>query len=473
MDRDRATHVQTTAAASSHGYRFVETDLDRLPNSVVSLVDEARLDEADAACEELRTRNPEVHDRFMRKAMFWEERDETELGIEHCERTIAWMDAQPADLEPYSCEPIREDIERLQGSFRGACRGSELHDGPEGSPSCSAVGGPGAREMVLEVLLEPVCRIAAESWRETQASPESGRSDRVAGQLGSADYRQHNGGPPAAWGRSTVNGGAAMQDRMAMTHEFAFALDSELCRAVVAAARCRASSLAVFAQRGDAAPGPALQVSCGDRGTSGAYAQRKLSWVRESCPVASLGPDGTIGFGELTGSDAEPYFSAFMQEPVPTPDSCPHPLSFALLVALEKDALSRVEALGCPTSTVIMRCIGDCAVQDSSLLMDGEQLHVSIADLEENKGLIVSETLDGMCFLEWTSLHMAFAYLAHTLALHDDPEWKPLDPSRDPDRWLHVEWAWSGEPGNRTRRSRILVFGEYWCAGDQMDRSGR
>ena len=79
------------------------------------------------------------------------------------------------------------------------------------------------------------------------------------------------------------------------------------------------------------------------------YAQRKLSWLRESCPVASLRPDGTIGFAELSGSDAEPYFSVSMQEPVPTPDSCPYPLSFALLAALEEDALSRVEALGCPS----------------------------------------------------------------------------------------------------------------------------
>ena len=47
-----------------------------------------------------------------------------------------------------------------------------------------------------------------------------------------------------------------------------------------------------------------------------------------------------------------------------------------------------------------MRCIGDFDVEDSSLLIDGEQVHVSFADLEENKGLIVSETLDGMCFLE-------------------------------------------------------------------------
>ena len=262
-----------------------------------------------------------------------------------------------------------------------------------------------------------------------------------------------------------------MQDRMAMTHEFAFALDSELCRP--------------SSQRPDAAHRPWLDSlneatrrqrlhykSLRGSWNLSDYAQRKLSWLRQSCPVASLGPDGTIGFGELTGSDAEPYFAALMQEPVPTPESCPYPLSFALLAALEKDALSRVEALGCPPSTVIMRCIGDHDVEDNSLLIDGEQVHVSFSDLDENKGLIVSETLDGMCFLEWSSLHMAFAYLAHTLALYDDLGWKPLDPSRDADRWLHVEWTWSGEPGNWTRRSRVLKLGEYRHVPDPTGRPG-
>ena len=262
-----------------------------------------------------------------------------------------------------------------------------------------------------------------------------------------------------------------MQDRMAMTHEFAFALDSEPCRP--SSERPGAPHRAWLDSLNEATRRQRLHYkSLRGSWNLSDYAQRKLSWLRKSCPVASLGPVGTIGFGELTGSDAEPYFAELMQEPVPTPESCPYPLSFALLAALEEDALSRVEALSCPASTVIMRCIGDCDVQDGSLLIDGEQLHVSFADLEENKGLIVSETLDGMCFLEWTSLHMVFAYLAHTLALHDDPAWKPLDPSRDLDRWLHVEWAWSGEPGNWTRRSRILEFGEYWYEGDQTDHSG-
>ena len=51
--RARAVHVHNTPAESSQGHDLVETDLDRLSNSVVSLVDEGRLDEADAACEQL------------------------------------------------------------------------------------------------------------------------------------------------------------------------------------------------------------------------------------------------------------------------------------------------------------------------------------------------------------------------------------------------------------------------------------
>ena len=56
----------------------------------------------------------------MRKAMVCEECGETELAIEYCERTIAWMDAHPGDFDPECRDPFREDIERLRGSLEGA-----------------------------------------------------------------------------------------------------------------------------------------------------------------------------------------------------------------------------------------------------------------------------------------------------------------------------------------------------------------
>ena len=119
--RDRAAHVHTAPAVSAHRYRFAQSELDRLSNSVLDLVDQGRLKEADAVCDQLRTRYPEVHDWLMRKAMVCEARGETELAIEYCERTIAWMDAHPEDFDPESREPFVEDIERLRASLHGTC----------------------------------------------------------------------------------------------------------------------------------------------------------------------------------------------------------------------------------------------------------------------------------------------------------------------------------------------------------------
>ncbi len=119
--RDRAAHVPAVPAEAPEGYRWAETDLDRLSNSVASLVDEGRLDEVDAACEQLRTRYPEVHDWLMRKAVVCEARGETKRAIEYCQHTIAWMDAHPENVDPESRKPFHEDIERLRTSLRGVC----------------------------------------------------------------------------------------------------------------------------------------------------------------------------------------------------------------------------------------------------------------------------------------------------------------------------------------------------------------
>ena len=116
-NRDRESWVATTPAVSPHGYHFAESELDRLSNSVVDLIDQRRFDEADAACEKLRTRYPEVHDWLMRKAMLCEARGETEQAIEYCQRTLAWMDEHPEDFEPTSREPFLQDIERLRRSL--------------------------------------------------------------------------------------------------------------------------------------------------------------------------------------------------------------------------------------------------------------------------------------------------------------------------------------------------------------------
>ncbi len=117
--RDSAAHMPAVPAQAPGGYRWVETDLDRFSSSVARLVGEGRLDEADAACEELRTRYPEVVERLMCKATVFEARGETELAIECFERTLAWIGADPENFGPESRESFCEEIERLRGSLGG------------------------------------------------------------------------------------------------------------------------------------------------------------------------------------------------------------------------------------------------------------------------------------------------------------------------------------------------------------------
>ena len=117
-ERDRSTPVDVVPQAPPHSDVFDIEELDRLSNRVVDLVDEGRLDEADAVCEQLRTEYPEVHDWLMRKAMICEARGQAELAIEYCQRTIDWMDAHPDDFDPESREPFYADIERLRNATK-------------------------------------------------------------------------------------------------------------------------------------------------------------------------------------------------------------------------------------------------------------------------------------------------------------------------------------------------------------------
>jgi tetratricopeptide (TPR) repeat protein len=108
-----AQHLPSSVPPGS-GYFFAEDDLDRLSNRVVDLIDDGRLEEAEAACQELKEQYPEVIDWIHRTAMLHEARGETPQAIEFYERTLQFMDAYPEDFEELSREPFREAIERLQ-----------------------------------------------------------------------------------------------------------------------------------------------------------------------------------------------------------------------------------------------------------------------------------------------------------------------------------------------------------------------
>jgi tetratricopeptide (TPR) repeat protein len=123
LSKDQASRLEAASAAQQHaptalspppGFFFGEDELDKLSNSVVRLINDGRLDEAEVACQELKAQYPEVIDWIMRTAMLHEARGETHQAIAHYEQTLQYMDDNPEDFEEQSREPFRADIERLK-----------------------------------------------------------------------------------------------------------------------------------------------------------------------------------------------------------------------------------------------------------------------------------------------------------------------------------------------------------------------
>ena len=123
LSKDQTSRAAAAAHAEQHlpravpaeyGFFFGEDDLDELSNRVVDLINDGRLQEAEAACQELKEQYPEVIDWIHRTAMLHEARGETQQAVEYYQRTLQYMDANPDDFEELSREPFRIAIERLQ-----------------------------------------------------------------------------------------------------------------------------------------------------------------------------------------------------------------------------------------------------------------------------------------------------------------------------------------------------------------------
>ena len=63
-----------------------DDDLDELSNSVIDLIREGKLDQAEKACDELERRYPEMPDRFDRRAMLLEARGHNKLAADYYRR---------------------------------------------------------------------------------------------------------------------------------------------------------------------------------------------------------------------------------------------------------------------------------------------------------------------------------------------------------------------------------------------------
>ena len=123
LSKDQASRAAAAGHAEQHlpragppeyGFFLGEDDLDKLSNRVVDLINDGRLEEAEAACQELKEQYPEVIDWLQRTAMLHEARGETQQAIHYYERTLQYMDENPGDFEELSREPVRAAIERLR-----------------------------------------------------------------------------------------------------------------------------------------------------------------------------------------------------------------------------------------------------------------------------------------------------------------------------------------------------------------------
>jgi tetratricopeptide (TPR) repeat protein len=77
-----------------------EDELTRDSNAVVDLIQEGKLDQAEAAARELLVRYPEVHDGYDRLGMVYEARGEHKQAIHYYRQALDFVRAHPDQYEP-------------------------------------------------------------------------------------------------------------------------------------------------------------------------------------------------------------------------------------------------------------------------------------------------------------------------------------------------------------------------------------
>lgn len=89
LQKDEAQSINQRASLDSSSNKFVEAfdDLDNLSNSVVDLIDEGKLDEAEQACVELLNRYPDYIDGLERFALVYEARGDSQKAIEYYKKS--------------------------------------------------------------------------------------------------------------------------------------------------------------------------------------------------------------------------------------------------------------------------------------------------------------------------------------------------------------------------------------------------
>ncbi len=125
MKQHEATRSESAPApagpapvAAPSGFTYVVDDIDELSNSVVDLINEGRLDEAEERCRELREQYPETLDWMMRLAAVYEARKDWKRAADYYRRAADFAEENPG----YDQEMIND--------FRNTATALEKKDAP-------------------------------------------------------------------------------------------------------------------------------------------------------------------------------------------------------------------------------------------------------------------------------------------------------------------------------------------------------
>lgn len=101
---------------------FDDDNFDQLSNSVVDLIKEGRLDDAEEACRQLKREFPDAIDWIERTGAVHEARGETDKAIDYYRRCLQYIDDNPDYFEEASKDWYRRSIKRLEsgGETAGA-----------------------------------------------------------------------------------------------------------------------------------------------------------------------------------------------------------------------------------------------------------------------------------------------------------------------------------------------------------------
>ena len=94
----------------------VETGLDRLSNSVIDLLKDGKIEEAEAACHDLTRKYPDQVDGPMRLAEVHKAKGDKRAAAKCLRQTLEIMESDPESFDPEGMLSVQEEAESLEAS---------------------------------------------------------------------------------------------------------------------------------------------------------------------------------------------------------------------------------------------------------------------------------------------------------------------------------------------------------------------